>query len=117
MIAPALLLVGGVYLYRLCFTLTLSFAEFDMVRLELAVSSLLKTTSDFFENPEFVSATLRTIYFGFLIAIPATIIGFLIALLLNEKFYGRTLVRVVVVLPWAVPPVVAGRALGSNVSR
>ncbi|MCY4461930.1 MAG: sugar ABC transporter permease [Albidovulum sp.] len=108
MIAPSLLLVGGVYLYPVFFTLALSFAEFDMVRLELGRFVAAENYIRLIENPEFVSATLRTIYFGFLIAIPATVFGFLIALLLNQRFYGRTLVRVVVVLPWAVPPVVAG---------
>ena len=108
MIAPALLLVAAVYLYPVVFTLALSFSEFDMVRLELGRFIGMENYRRLVENPEFVSATLRTIYFGFLIAIPATVIGFLVALLLNQKFYGRTVIRVVVVLPWAVPPVVAG---------
>ena len=34
--------------------------------------------------------------------------SFLIAILLNEKFVGKTLLRVMIVLPWAVPSVVSG---------
>lgn len=36
------------------------------------------------------------------------LIGFLIALLLNEHFRGRALVRTLVILPWMMPPVVNG---------
>jgi multiple sugar transport system permease protein len=35
-------------------------------------------------------------------------IGFLVALLLNEKFPGRGIVRTLVILPWMLPPVVNG---------
>jgi multiple sugar transport system permease protein len=35
-------------------------------------------------------------------------IGFAIALLLNERFRGRGLVRALVILPWMLPPVVNG---------
>jgi multiple sugar transport system permease protein len=42
------------------------------------------------------------------VSVVTTVLAFLIALLLDQKFYGRGLLRVFVVLPWAVPPVVAG---------
>ncbi|MDE0111007.1 MAG: sugar ABC transporter permease [Albidovulum sp.] len=108
MVAPAVLLVATIYLYPALYTLTLSFAKFDMVRLTIGSSVGFGNYADLLNNSAFVDATLRTIYFGLLIAVSATVIGFLIALLLDQKFYGRTVVRVVVVLPWAVPPVVAG---------
>lgn len=36
------------------------------------------------------------------------IIGFAVALLLNERFRGRAVVRTLVILPWMLPPVVNG---------
>lgn len=108
LVAPALLLVAGIFLYPAVFTLALSVARFDMVRLEMGSFIGLRNYAGLFENPAFVAAIWRTIYFGTLIAVLATVLGFLIALLLNQRFHGRTVVRVVVVLPWAVPPVVAG---------
>lgn len=108
LVAPALILVAGIYLYPAIFTLILSFAEFDMTALEIGRWVGLKNYVALFANTGFVDAIWRTIYFGLLISVGATVAGFLIALLLNEQFYGRTLLRVVVVLPWAVPPVVAG---------
>lgn len=108
LVAPALILVAGIYLYPAIFTLILSFAEFDMTALEIGRWVGLKNYVALFANAGFVDAIWRTIYFGLLISVGATVAGFLIALLLNEEFYGRTLLRVFVVLPWAVPPVVAG---------
>jgi multiple sugar transport system permease protein len=35
-------------------------------------------------------------------------IGFAVALLLNERFRGRSIVRTLVILPWMLPPVVNG---------
>ncbi len=108
MMAPALVIVLAIYLYPAIFTMVLSFSHFDIVRLRLDRFAGLDNYLDLFSNPAFLNATLRTVYFGCLIALSATILGFLIALLLDRKFYGRAIVRVVVVLPWAVPPVVSG---------
>lgn len=108
MVAPAMLLVGGIFLYPAIFTLTLSVSDFDMVRLELGRFIGLKNFLDLFAMPGFTEAVWRTIYFGVLISVATSILGFLIALLLDQPFRGRGLLRVVVILPWAVPPVVAG---------
>jgi len=108
LVAPALIIIAGIFLYPALFTLILSFAEFDMAALEIGRWVGLKNYEALLANAGFADAIWRTIYFGLLIAFPATVTGFLIALLLNEEFYGRNLLRVVVVLPWAVPPVVAG---------
>ena len=108
MIAPALVLVACIYVYPAAFTLALSLSEFDMVRLQLGDFVGLSNFADLFRNPGFGDAVWRTIYFGLLIAVVTTLLGFLIALLLDQPFRGRGFLRVVVILPWAVPPVVAG---------
>jgi ABC-type sugar transport system permease subunit len=108
MAGPALLVVLGIYLYPAVFTLVLSFADYDLVRLSIKRFVGFANFSSLAGNPAFVQATLRTIYFGLLVSAVTTVLAFLIALLLDQKFYGRGLLRVFVVLPWAVPPVVAG---------
>ncbi|WP_164730487.1 carbohydrate ABC transporter permease [Pelagibacterium montanilacus] len=95
-------------MYPALFTLALSFAEFNMVRLSIERFVGFGNFSSLLANPQFVATAVRTIYFGLLVAFATATLGFLIALLLNEPFRGRGLVRVFVVLPWAVPPVVAG---------
>ena len=108
MVAPALILVAGIFVYPAVFTLALSVSIFDMVRLELGQFVGLDNYAHLFATPGFIEAVWRTIYFGLLIAVVTSILGFLIALLLDQPFRGRGLLRVMVILPWAVPPVVAG---------
>ncbi|MGF6873591.1 carbohydrate ABC transporter permease [Paraburkholderia sp. MM5477-R1] len=43
-----------------------------------------------------------------LVVLLVVVFGILIALLLNREFPGRALVRTLVLLPWAIPPVVNG---------
>jgi ABC-type sugar transport system permease subunit len=50
----------------------------------------------------------RTLYFALLTIVFSTLMALGLALLLNEPFRGRKPVRVLVMLPWAVAPVVAG---------
>lgn len=50
----------------------------------------------------------RTLYFAILTIVLSTLMALSLALILNEPFRGRKPVRVLVMLPWAVAPVVAG---------
>lgn len=108
LIAPALVLVMGIFLYPALSTMMLSFADYDMARLAIRRFVGWGNYTYLFGNPGFVDALLRTVYFGLLVSFATTIIAFLVALLLDQQFFGRGIVRVAVVLPWAVPPVVAG---------
>lgn len=50
----------------------------------------------------------RTLIFAALTIVISTLMALALALVLNEQFRGRKLVRVFVLLPWAVAPVVSG---------
>jgi len=52
---------------------------------------------------------LRTLYFTGLDVGFSFLVGLGIALVLNEDFRGRSLARVALILPWAIPVVVSGR--------
>jgi multiple sugar transport system permease protein len=108
MVLPAMLLVAGIYVYPAVMTVVLSFADFDLVRLGIRRFVGFRNYADLLASPGFIAVAFRTIYFGMVIVVLTTILAFLIALLLNQDFWGRTLLRVAVVLPWAVPPVVSG---------
>ena len=108
LILPSLILVFITYLYPAIFTFIISFAEYDIVRLKIKKFIQFKNFEFLINNSLFTSAVLRTIYFGLLICIFTSIFSFLIALLLNEKFIGKAFLRVMIVLPWAVPSVVSG---------
>ena len=59
-------------------------------------------------SPEFWSALWITIQFTLLVVTSVTVLGVCIALLLNQTFPGRGILRTLILLPWAIPPVVNG---------
>jgi len=58
------------------------------------------------EDPVFIQALYNTLYFTAVATAIGVPLAIGIALLLNEKFHGRTFARVCLLLPWATPPVV-----------
>jgi multiple sugar transport system permease protein len=59
-----------------------------------------------FSDPDFGDAFWRTLYFAIVSVAIELVLGVLVALLLNRKFYGRFLARAMIVLPWALPTIV-----------
>lgn len=57
-------------------------------------------------DPDFRASIWRTLYFTLVSVTVEGIIGVLVALLLNQKFIGRNVLRVLVILPWALPTIV-----------
>ncbi|MEP7457427.1 ABC transporter permease subunit [Phyllobacterium sp. SB3] len=61
-----------------------------------------------FQSADFWAALGRTVYFSAVSVSGAIILGTVIALVLNEKFAGRGVLRSVVLVPWAMAPVSIG---------
>lgn len=57
-------------------------------------------------DPDFRAAFARTLYFTVVSVAIEGAIGVLVALLLNQRFVGRNVLRVLVILPWALPTIV-----------
>ena len=108
LLIPTLVLVFGVLLYPILYTLWLSFTD---LRLSAPGSGSFIGLGNYLEalkNPEFLAAMRRTVFFA-LVTVPVeTALGLLIALVLNQRFVGRGFVRGLVILPWALPYVVNG---------
>jgi len=60
------------------------------------------------ENPEFWEVTLRSLFVVVVVLPMELLLALAAALLLNEHFPGRGIVRALVLIPWLVPPVVNG---------
>jgi ABC-type sugar transport system permease subunit len=60
------------------------------------------------ENPEFWEVTLRSFLVVVVVLPLELLLALAAALLLNEHFPGRGIVRALVLIPWLVPPVVNG---------
>jgi multiple sugar transport system permease protein len=59
-------------------------------------------------NPAFLDSLRITILFAVSFFALSTVLGLIFALLLNEEFRGRSIARTLLVLPWAVPPLIVG---------
>ncbi|MFC3725906.1 carbohydrate ABC transporter permease [Neoaquamicrobium sediminum] len=55
-----------------------------------------------FRDPDFLGALWRTFIWTGGIVVGALVISVPVAMILNEDFYGRSLARVIIMLPWAV---------------
>ncbi|MCG7507813.1 carbohydrate ABC transporter permease [Mesorhizobium retamae] len=58
------------------------------------------------DDSDFRAAVGRTAYFTVISVSAEVVLGVLVALLLNQEFKGRTLVRALLILPWALPTIV-----------
>lgn len=61
-----------------------------------------------FSDPNVRTAIVNTLIYGAGSTLIQNVLGLLLALLLNQKFYGRSLVRTVVYLPVMIAPLIMG---------
>lgn len=108
LLAPAVITLAAVVLYPVVTAIDISFRRVEIYTpgtdrgpLTIANYARLIETTGFWQAVR-VSITYVVISVGF-----SLLIGFGTALLLNQRFRGRTLARMLAVVPWAVPPVVA----------
>ncbi len=66
----------------------------------------LKNFRDAISLPAFQTVMLNTLYWVLSVVGISTLLGFIIALMLNNKFRGRKLARAVLVFPWATSLVI-----------
>jgi ABC-type glycerol-3-phosphate transport system permease component len=59
-------------------------------------------------NADFWAAIGRTVYFASFTLVGSTLFGMAMALVLNQRFVGRGLLRSFVLIPWAMAPVSVG---------
>ena len=59
-------------------------------------------------DPVFRSSVIRVSYFMIIATALVILVSLGIALVLNRKFRGRAVLRTIVIIPWAIPPVVNG---------
>ncbi|MFM2486267.1 carbohydrate ABC transporter permease [Celerinatantimonas yamalensis] len=104
---PMLLMMALLTLYPLLRTIWLSFTDAALIA-NSSVVHWVGWENYFFAltDPDFQAAFRRSLWFTVLSVSIEGIIGVLVALLLNQKFVGRTILRILVILPWALPTIV-----------
>ncbi|MGO2438522.1 MAG: carbohydrate ABC transporter permease [Serratia proteamaculans] len=107
LLAPMLLMMLLLTAWPLGRTLWLSFTDAALVGNDITpawvgADNFIYALTD----PDFQAALWRTLYFTLVSVGFEGVIGVLVALLLNQKFHGRNVLRVLVILPWALPTIV-----------
>jgi trehalose/maltose transport system permease protein len=60
-------------------------------------------------DPAWWNAVWNTVRFAFVSVLFETILGLIVALVLNAEFKGRGLVRAAILIPWAIPTIVSAK--------
>lgn len=107
LLAPMLLMMLLLTAWPLGRTLWLSFTDAALVGNDITpawvgADNFIYALTDL----DFQAALWRTLYFTLVSVAFEGVIGVLVALLLNQKFHGRNVLRVLVILPWALPTIV-----------
>lgn len=117
LMTPALLVTLLVTLTPLLYALYLSFQSAEIVVVGgkgglLAEFVGLKNYIYFLKDSHFWYSVRVTMYFTAVSLLIEMVAGIGIALVLNQEFFGRGIVRALFILPWAVPTVVNARMWG-----
>jgi trehalose/maltose transport system permease protein len=109
LVAPSILVVALVALYPLAQSFRLSFtnARFGSPRPEVYVGfdNYLRLLRD----DVFLAALQHTIVFTVASVAIETVLGIVVALIINSNFQGRGVVRTSMLIPWAIPTVVSSQ--------
>ena len=106
--APALLAICVLAGYPIVYSAWVSLHKFNLKRPNVFRFIGLDNYSEILKSPEFWSALWITVQFTVMVVALVAILGVLVALLLNQSFPGRGVLRTLILLPWAIPPVVNG---------
>jgi trehalose/maltose transport system permease protein len=60
-------------------------------------------------DPDWWNAVWNTVRFAFWSVLWETVLGMIVALVLNAEFKGRGIVRAAILIPWAIPTIVSAR--------
>lgn len=107
-LAPAGVVLGVVTLFPIVYVLWLSAQHYSLIADEPAFAGLANF-SRLAADSRFWNALGNTLYFTVVSVALEVAIGLAFALLLARPFAGRAPMRAVVLLPWAIPTVVAAR--------
>ncbi|MBW8003374.1 MAG: sugar ABC transporter permease [Planctomycetes bacterium] len=108
LITPTFLLVIAVVAYPLIYSFIMSFGDVEFANIKeynfVGISQFVRT----FTDPEFINSIQVSAKFVFFTVLFKLVLGTLIAVMLKEKFIGRSIARALIIIPWATPFVVVG---------
>jgi trehalose/maltose transport system permease protein len=109
LLLPALAVVAFVALYPLGKTIYQSFTDQEFLGTEPTKWIGLQNYKDLWHDTDFRHSVWVTIKFTLLTVAFEFVLGLIIALVVNSSFKGRGAMRAVMLVPWAIPTVVAAQ--------
>ena len=104
-VAPSLLLIGLLIGYPMINNFIISFHKVPVNPKKpmtfIGAKNFIKTLTD----PSFYSSLMVTVCFTLLVVALSTILGLVVAIMLNRRFAGKKIVKALVLLPYIVPSV------------
>ena len=104
-IAPSLILMSVFIIVPIFYVFATAFGDVNKFGVIRGFGGL-KTFAGVLDNPEIGRVFLNTIVWTILVVVLSTVLGFILALLLNNEFKGRKIARAIVVFPWATTLVI-----------
>lgn len=101
---PIVFMLAALIIYPMAYGFYISFFNTNLVTKWKFVG--FKYYIEAFTDPSFYKSVLLTLEFMVLVVIGHFILGFLLATILNKEFRGRTVFRVIFMLPWLFPEAV-----------
>src|SRR5439155_12504484 len=110
LLIPSLAVVGFVALFPLGRTIYQSFTNQEFLAgLEPTKWVGLRNYRDLWHDSIFRDSIVETVKFTLITVSFEFVLGLIIALVVNSSFKGRGLMRAVMLVPWAIPTVVAAK--------
>ena len=102
---PSLVLMAIFVVFPICIVFRIAFSEVSKSGL---VGGFVgsKNFADAISLPAFKTVMLNTLYWVVSVVVLSTVIGFIVAMVLNQDFKGRKIARAIVVFPWATSLVI-----------
>jgi N,N'-diacetylchitobiose transport system permease protein len=109
LLLPALVIIAGLVGYPLVRTIYLSFTDTGLGDLIYGTSTWVGVDNfkEVFTDEHLRTSLVNTVVFGTACVIGTMVLGFCVALLLNQRLHGSLLFGIAVLLPWAVPALAA----------
>ena len=107
LLLPSLIIIFGVNIYPILHSLYISFFRYHLL-FPRVVFNGLENYRMVLKDPVFQASLLRTLYFVVVSISLEMLLGLIVALMLNENFKGRGLIRALIIIPWAIPTIVNG---------
>jgi ABC-type sugar transport system permease subunit len=107
-VLPTLILITCVYAYPIITTLVYSVTTIDISTYTIKEFAGLRNFQYIISNEFFNRTLTRTIYFGLMVVVVTILLAIGVSLLINIDFKGNKILKILILLPWAVPPVVSG---------